>query len=35
MKIFKKGGKREKGEGENEIHAPCACDFIQRRQRAI
>jgi hypothetical protein len=30
MKILKKGGSREKGEGGNEIHAPCACvtDFI-------
>jgi hypothetical protein len=26
MKILKKGGSsREKGEGGNEIHAPCAC----------
>jgi hypothetical protein len=30
MKILKKGGggSREKGGGGNEIHAPCACDFI-------
>ena len=28
MKILKKGGgSREKGGGENEIHAPCACGF--------
>ena len=29
MKILKKGGggSREKGEGGNEIHAPCACDI--------
>jgi hypothetical protein len=26
MKILKRGGSREKGEGGNEIHAPCACD---------
>jgi hypothetical protein len=26
MKILKKGGSREKGEGGNEIHAPCACE---------
>jgi hypothetical protein len=26
MNIVKKGGSREKGGGENEIHAPCACD---------
>jgi hypothetical protein len=30
MKILKKGGggSREKGGGGNEIHAPCACDFV-------
>ena len=27
MKIFKKGGRREKGGGGNEIHAPCACGW--------
>ena len=26
MKIWKKGGSREKGGGGNEIHAPCVCD---------
>ena len=24
-KFWKKGGSREKGEGGNEIHAPCTC----------
>jgi hypothetical protein len=30
MKILKKGGggSREKGGGGNEIHTPCACDYI-------
>ena len=27
MKIWKKGVSREKGEGGNEIDAPCACAF--------
>jgi hypothetical protein len=32
MKILKKGGggSREKGGGGNEIHAPCACDWIHK-----
>jgi hypothetical protein len=30
MKILKKRGSREKGGGGNEIHAPCACDFLAR-----
>ena len=30
MKILKKGGgSREQGGGRNEIHAPCACDFLR------
>ena len=29
MKILKKGGSREKAGGGNEIHAPCACDWIR------
>ena len=31
MKILKKEGSREKGEGGNEIYAPCACGLSLKK----